>query len=286
MALDRDLVGELCERHPEAAAAELEVLAVEQAVSLLRELPPRLAARVLACAAPPLTQAVLGELEQERAAAALAELSAREIAVLVRRLPAERREALVGALPRESRRAVIRSLQHPEGTAGGLCDPEALALPEDATAEIALERVRGSGERAHYNVYVLNREQALVGVVNLRDLLLASAAARLSDVMERDVAVLPAGSGPRTVVEHPGWREFRSLPVVDERGGFVGALRYRVYDRLRRELYEAAGDGGDPTARALGDLLRAALSGLVDAMAVELPREPPRREEKEGSDGT
>jgi hypothetical protein len=67
------------------------------------------------------------------------------------------------------------------------------------------------------------------------------------------------------VLAHPGWKEVHALPVVDEQGAYLGALRYRTLRRLEEELLHRPGEDGDATA-ALGQLFATAATGLLEAL--------------------
>jgi Mg/Co/Ni transporter MgtE len=125
--------------------------------------------------------------------------------------------------------------------------------------------VREASGQARYNVYVVDRTQALVGVVNLHELLLAPDGVTLADVMVPDPVRLDARADRAAVVAHPGWRRVHSIPVVDEQGGYLGAVRYRTLRQLEDELLGAAETDAD-AARALGELFAAGASGLLDAL--------------------
>ncbi len=268
MEIERTLSSALVETHPEEAAAVLESLDPGEAAELLAGESPSRAAGALARVSPHAAAEIVQLLGPARAVGALQRLDPDLVASILRRLPEASREALLHALPDESARPVRRLLRFPAGSAGALMDPSVLALTQDLSAEEALGRVRRAPARVLYNLYVVDRSHVLVGVLNLRELLLARPDAPLSAVMRNDVQRVPADADRHAVAGHPGWREVHSLPVVDEAGRFLGALRYRTLRRLEAELRgpEAAA-GAPPTASALGDLFWTGVAGLIETVA-------------------
>jgi len=264
MRLQSRRAKELIRAHPERAAAVLERLEVEAAAAVLADEDGASAGAVLAAAAPHAAGALLGALPPSHAVECLEALELDVAALLLRRLPD--RQGLLEAMPPRRRRALAALLAFPEGTAGALMDPEVLALPEDLTAADALAQVRQAADRARYNLYVLARDDRLVGVLNLRELLLATARTRLGDAMVPDPYRVPAEAPQAAVRAHPGWREVHALPVVDAEGRYLGAIRYRTLQELERGAEGFAGDGSD-TAAALGDLFSAGARGLLEALA-------------------
>jgi magnesium transporter len=266
MTLQSRLARELLRLDPVRAAAALEELDLAEAARLLGAIGAEEAAPLLAAIAPHAAAAVLERLPAPGAAAMLERLEQDTAARLVRRLAEVHREAILAHLPPAPARALTTLLHFPEHTAGALMDPGVLALPRDITVDEARRRVRDASNHARYNVYVVDRNHVLVGVVNLRELLVAAPHATLADVMTPDPQRLVAHADRAAVVAHPGWKHVHSIPVVDERGCYLGAVRYRTLRQLEEELLGAAEADAD-ASRALGELFAAGAAGLLDALA-------------------
>jgi len=273
MDLETELARETLRAHPLEAAAALERVAAEDAAALLDRVGPALAAAALQRMAAPVAVAVLACAAPGRAAEWIAALPLDLGAIFLRRLGVPAREAIVAALPAARARALGALLRFPEQSAGALMDPEVLALPQDQSAGEALALVRSNPAHARYNLYVVDREQRLVGVLNLRELLLADPRAPLAGSMRREVHRLAADADRHAIVSNPGWREVHALPVVDANGLFLGALRYRTLRRLEEELRGARPEEG-ATARALGELFRTGAAGVLEAISASLASPP------------
>lgn len=266
MELEQQLALRVLAAHPREAAQVTERLPAESVAGLLGATSPKDGAHVLAQMPALVAGRVLVALPVERAAALLTELPVDLGVLFLRGLAPELRDPILGALPRGRARALRSLLGFAEGTAGALMDPEVLALPEDLTAREAVERVRESPHAARYNVYIVDREQHLVGVINQRELLLASPDATLSSFMTRRVHRLSAQADRVAVVSHPAWRAVHSLPVVDRGGIYLGTIRYRAFRELEEALREKRA-GSSLTAQALGDLLRTGASAVLEMFA-------------------
>ncbi len=265
MSLASRLADELVRLHPDRAAAVVEALPTAEALSLLRGEPPGGAAEILRRTPPHRSAELLQGLGAKRGAAVLGELDLDVAARMLRRADEPRRWELLAELEPSLARSLRALLAFPENTAGALMDPDVLALPEDLTAREALARVKEAAENARYNLYVVDRDGVLVGALNLRELLLARPLVRLSALMVRDPIRLPAAADRASVVSHRGWKEVHSLPVVDERGCYLGAVRYRTLRDLEEELLATAPADGS-TSEALGELFAAGAVGLLDAV--------------------
>lgn len=262
LRLESRLAEALLIRHPMRAAVALEQLGLGPAVAFLAGVSPGQLASVV----PLLSQQLAGELLRAlptNSVAGLLSTSSDDVAARLARGLGARVDAVLERLPDERRASLASSLRYPADSAGGLMDPNVLSLPGDLSAEEALARVRELSRSARYNLYVVDREQHLIGVLNLRELLLAEPASRLDALMVPRPHSLPAAAGRASIIAHPGWREAHSLPVVDEQGRYVGAIRYRTLRALEETLRSRAPE--TETAQALGELLAVGAGGLVRA---------------------
>jgi magnesium transporter len=266
MSLVRQLADHVLERHTDRAASVLERLDDAETIALLERTGPGNAATLVARLSPRRATAVLEGLSSARLVAVIERLAVDTAARLVRRLDAANVARILDRVSPAHARSLRAVLRFPEGTVGALMDPNVLALPQELSAREALARVREAAAYARYNVYVVAAGQRLVGVLNLRELLLAPEDRSLSELMTRDPHRLRATADRTTLLGHPGWRSVHTLPVVDEDGAYLGVVRYRTLRRLEEELSESRRDDGD-TSAAFGELIAAGARGLLDAFA-------------------
>ena len=120
---------------------------------------------------------VLEDLAPERAADILEEMSPDDAADLVADLSETTREEILALMERDEAAEVEELLGYPEDTAGGMMTTEFVAVPVDLTAGKTIERLRDLEPDAEtiYYVYVTDDEDRLVGVLSLRDLIVARA---------------------------------------------------------------------------------------------------------------
>jgi magnesium transporter len=200
-------------------------------------------------------------------------------------MPPEDRDRVVAELSSDASVPLRRILRYPQGTAGALMDPQVLSLPGHLPVAEALARVQRSPEHTLYYLYVVDRDQKLVGVLNLRELMLAPSSERLSSIMRADVARLSADSDLDSILAHPAWLEVHALPVIDEAGTFLGVVRYKTLRRLERE---AAGkpspDQALSTLLNLGELCWIGFAGMLAGFAATLFPEVVQRDKESGHD--
>ena len=276
MTGELDLCRAFVDAHPDDAAHVLEQLPAPDVAALLDAIPPATAARVFDQMTPTMGADCLARMRPAAAAAAIAESRTDLASALLRRVDDEVRAALLELLP-EAEAGFLRAvLRYPEGSAGALMDPCAMAVADDVTAGEALARVRRSPRHMLYYVYVVDRTRQLVGVVDVRELMLARPGEALTGVMRRPVARLVATMTRPAILAHPGWQHFHALPVVDRDSVLLGAIWYQTF----RHLEDAARDqsrGVDAvtTVFALGELYWLSLSGLLDGLSSVVKRRTP-----------
>ncbi len=259
------------ESHPERAAMTLEQESYEQASAVLRAVPVRAAAGVLREMNIPFAADCLVLLVQQNYTAAVsaivAALTMDDAAAIVRAIPLEHRDALLQTLPDELRDLLLRILPFPDGTAGAVMDPSVFRLPDDVLVVDARARLLRAARDLLYYVYVVDREQHLVGVLDIPELMSARARDPVSTVMHRDVDRVSVFTPVSVVRDHPGWHAYHAMPVVDDDDRLLGAIRYQTLRRLERE---AAGRGTEPskmTSGALAELFQLGTSGFVAGIA-------------------
>ncbi len=265
MTLTADLAATLIERYPERAAALIERYPAAGSLALLARGEPRSAAALLSHLSSDRSVTLVTGLPPDRAAALLCALPLDSAALLMRRLHEDVRNAFLDHLDPQRARDLRAVLRFPPHTAGALMDPGVLALPESFAVREALARVREQPERVRYNLYTIDAEQRLAGVLSLRELLIAQHDARLSELARRDPYRIDANADRAAVAGHPGWHDVYALPVVDGTERYLGAIRYRTLRRIEDDLLRARGEDVS-TASALADLFATGAAGLLDAL--------------------
>lgn len=258
------LVRRFIEAHPVDAARVMERFAGEPASTVLQDMPLERIVPVVAAMSDHVAAECVSVMEPARAAAVLEALDLDQASALLRRVAGPQRDLLLDDMSPDLAAQLRRVLAFPPGSAGALMDPKVLSVPETLTAAEALEHVRAAPHLAIYYLYIYDEGSRLSGVVNLRELMLAEPRTPLSDMMATGVDRLAATADRKAILVHPGWTEYHALPVVDEGGRFVGALRYETLRRLegqaRTEVPSAS------LAASLGELYWVGLSGILRGM--------------------
>lgn len=267
MSLVVDLAHAFLEDHPADAARVLERMPVDRRVAVVRGAGGR-AARALGRTLPAATAESLAGLTAEEAAPVLERLDVDTLIAALRRLPQATADQLLAGLPAQRRDALGRVLRVPEGTAAALVDPTVLTLPDDVSVAEARVRLRREAKGLLHYIYVVDRERTLVGVLDISELMRARSRDPIRSVMRQRVVHVPAWMPAPSVRAHPGWRSFHAMPVTDEHGRLVGAIRYQTIRRLELEAQggEAAQDMS-ATVSALAEMFHLSVAGFVEGIS-------------------
>ncbi|MEO7521416.1 MAG: CBS domain-containing protein, partial [Gemmatimonas sp.] len=271
MIAERRLARAFLDAHPARAAMTLERMPLSQAAAVLHEVPAAVAANVLHDMNIPFASDCLTHLVNDgramAASAMLAELQIEDGAGIVRVMDVVQRQPLLDALPAEVRDPIVRVLPYDVGTAGSIMDPSIFRLPDDVLVADARSRLLRAARALLYYLYVVDRDQHLVGVLDIPELMIARARDRISVAMHREVERVTVHTPVALVRDHAGWQLFHALPVVDDEDRLLGAIRYQTLRRLERETSKDGPAPGNLTAGALAELFQLGTSGLVAGLS-------------------
>ncbi len=260
--------------YPVEAAELLERASPDAVESVLSALPPPVAAAVLSAMAPGPAADCLAQLAPRSAARLLRNLKLEFLTSILLRLDAEARSSVLKALPATVSAPLRIVLQFPGDSVGSLLDPRVMTARADAKVGETLARARRAPGSLRRYLYVLSEDQRLIGVVDVRKCALSDPALTIASLMIPGPFALPARTRLREAAHDPHWKRFETMPVVDRRGIFLGAVRRNALDRaLQGE--EALTARRDMTGLALdlADLWWQTASGLfADGWRPDKPR--------------
>jgi magnesium transporter len=160
---------------------------------------------------------------------------------LLRRLMPRVAEELLRLVDEADRRDIATLVKYEENSAGALMTTDYAWLPANITVADALDRLRlqAPDRETIYYVYVLDDQRKLLGVVSLRDLILASRHALIRDIMEQDVVAVKVTDDREQVAKELARYNLLAIPVVNADGQLVGIVTHDdVIDVVVQEATE------------------------------------------------
>jgi magnesium transporter len=195
---------------------------------------------------------VLSELDAESIQEVLADLAPSDVAWLLKDLAADDVTYILGLLPEALSREILtlmrtedsteiaELLKYPKDTAGGIMTTEFFSLSEDTTAQEAIRRLqRATDAELVFYIYVTDKDDHLVGVLSLRQLLTVPPETPLKSIMTRDVLSVSVGMDQEEVARQVARYNLLAIPVVEKDTTLVGIITVDdVVDVIREEATE------------------------------------------------
>jgi CBS domain-containing protein/sporulation protein YlmC with PRC-barrel domain len=168
----------------------------------------------------------LRERSDVEAAAVLARMASDDAADLLLEIEQDRRLPLLNLLPAAKQRKLRNLLGHNPSTAGGLMNPDFVSVPVDATAGVALARVRTSelGAPQLTAVCAVDSAERHVGCLPLADLVRADPETRLTDLIDAHTPSVTTDADLPDVARLMTDFNLIAMPVLNGDGRPVGMI--------------------------------------------------------------
>jgi magnesium transporter len=221
----RELADAALRQFPGEAAGQLEQMRAGDVAHFLEQRDTMLAADLLRRLHAEHAASALALLPEAAASRIIRSMEPSVVASLVARLAPEAREARLASLDTALARELTELMAFPAGTAGGIMDPRVASFRPDTPARDALARIRAMRNKAIHDVFIIDDQGRVTGVVGIQDLALANPGVRLEDLAQPTPQV-QALAPQEELVEIAGDRRLTSLPVVDVTGRLLGVIRH------------------------------------------------------------
>ncbi len=257
----------LADLHPADIADILEQLDVEEAGAVLEGMDTETAADILNEVESKRQYEILSELDPERASDMLEVLAPDDAADILADLPQEEAERLLNLMPANEAQPIRDLLRYGAETAGGIMTTEVLSLDEHLTVEEALTYLRRNSDHLEmiYYLYIVDEEKRLVGVVSLRELVVAEPTTQLMALMDEDVIKVQTDTDQEEVARIISKYDLLGVPVVDEQNHLVGLVTVDdvidvIHEEQAEDFSEIAGASVEEFEEEEHFSLRSALS--------------------------
>jgi magnesium transporter len=211
--------------HPADLADIVEQLDQTAGGYLLSSLEMETAADTLQEVEPESQASLMEQLDTERAADILERMPPDEAADLLADLPEHRAAELLAHMQPVEAADVRELLAYPEDSAGGRMTTDYLTIPPELTAMQTIERMRAeAGQVESQYIYVTEPDETLVGVISLRDLIVAPPDKVIHEFMTVPVISVGADTPQEEVAAVLTKYDLLAVPVVDDTKKMLGIV--------------------------------------------------------------
>ena len=196
---------------------------------MFRLLPKEQAAETFVEMEPDAQQLLIQGFSDNELREVLDELYVDDAADLVEEMPANVVRRILAQADPEMRRSINQILRYPENSAGAMMTLEYVSLRPEMTVEEAILRIRRQGvdKETIYTCYVLEKDRTLLGIVTVKDLLLAeSDDTEIKEIMTESVISVTTQDDQEEVAKMFSKYNFLALPVVDTEKRMVGIVTF------------------------------------------------------------
>lgn len=193
-------------------------------------------------------ETLIENMDRASLVAAAETLDTDELADIADDLPAEVIQEVREGLTQEEREQLRSAMSYPDDAVGALMDFEMVTVREDVTLEVVLRYLRIFDELPDHTdqVFVVDREEGLKGVLPITRILVTDADALVSAVMTSDMLTLNPWDKAADAAQAFERYDLVSAPVVDEDGKLVGRVTVNevvdfIRDAQEEELLSKAG---------------------------------------------
>jgi magnesium transporter len=214
--------------HPASTAYFIEDLTNEELWQLLQFAPIGRQAAIFSFLPLPKQAELVSGLGRDRMSKLLEQMSPDDRVDLLQHLDEEVVESLLPLIAKADREDIRRLLSYPEDSAASVMTTDYATLPPDITVDEAIKSVRRQApdRETIYYIYVVDEYRHLIGIVSLRDLVLAKGATRISEIMQRDVVSVRAELDQEEVAREMAHYDFIAIPVVDSQHRLIGIITF------------------------------------------------------------
>jgi len=213
----------------EDLADALETLSGKEQEAVFSALDSGKAAEVLVEAEPRAQRQLIANVRREKARTILSEMSVPQLADLFSVLPHDHMIQLMELLPTDQAARIKAIVSDREATARALMSATFITAAKEMNVGDILKQIRGSKHEhdiVSYVYIVAGEDNVLVGVVDLRAIVLAPDDAKLGDIMVAPVVSAQQDDVRDDLAGLFAKYHYRMLPVVDAQDHLLGVIHY------------------------------------------------------------
>jgi len=240
------------EAHPADVADSLEQLDDDERGIVLDKIPQELFHELVEFLPTPNVEQHLDTLSAKEQLAVLDSMADDELVDLLQDLPDEDRPGYLAMLPLAKRVLLADLLKFPEHTAGGRMTTAYAKLDADLTVRQAIKNLSNIRDEAEIlsRIFVVDRQNRILGKVLLRDLAFSKRDTPLADIMDSDQIAIQALADQEEAAQMIARYDMVALPVINDKNQLIGVITHDdaieiIEEESTEDIERISGIGGD-----------------------------------------
>jgi magnesium transporter len=216
----------LARLHPSELAEIIGDLSMREAAAVVGQLDDETAADAFEHLDTETRKNLIEDIGTERAADIIEEMDADDAADLLAELPEEQQSELLAEMNAYTAGELRELVKYPEDTAGGLMTTDYVWIYPHRTTEATIRKIREIAPVSEfiYYLYVLDKDDHLLGALSLRTLLLALPTAFIERIMETDLVTVAPNTSAVDVASTIAKYDLLAVPVIGDNGKMLGIV--------------------------------------------------------------
>jgi magnesium transporter len=264
------IVQKYFENDPLAAAHSLETMDEENAIHVLKTIAPNLATDAVRYLNDAFAARLLTQLPATLLKRIINNLESQQAANIFLQFPPEMRQIFLDQLEEAKKKQIQELLTYPEDSAGRIMTTDLIAFHGDVRIKDAIQKIRQLAQKGYSDsyVYIIDKDNRLIGIMNMRDMILANEQSTMESAMRRDVFTINCFTDREKIANELLSKRYFAVPVVDNENRLLGVVKAeRLIGHIQEEASEDIqmmfGAGGDEKAFSpIGFSLRTRLPWL------------------------
>lgn len=225
LKIPRKDIGDL---HPADIADIIEELDHKEQLLILQSLDEETAAETFEEVQPDVQAQIVKHMDSDDVADMLENMNPDDAADVIHMMPEEKATEVLDLMEPEEASDVKELLEYHHRSAGGMMTNEFVSVPATVKVSDVFAKLRRQVEEIDmiYYVYVLDEKERLLGVLSLRDMLVADLEQPVSAVMHTELFHVHADTPAEEVASLLSKYDLLALPVLDEDGVMLGVVTF------------------------------------------------------------
>lgn len=176
------------------------------------------------------------------------------------------RNALLDKIVPNISKKIRQKLKYAANSVGACMKLNVFSLQKSLSINEATEFMKKERKLIASEIFVIDEQGRIEGIVKLAHLVLAEGTEQIHSILTTDIPKFFADEPIQTIIHHPAWIQYRTLPVIEHSGALIGALHFKDITKRNPAKDKELSKRMVQTGSALGELYWIGLAGLLQSI--------------------